>query len=53
MHRCGGDLALTLGLVLMGRRQLRSNNSWMHNNKRLMKGPPRCTLLMHPVDASE
>ena len=40
-------------LVLIGRRQLRSNNSWMHNNQRLMKGPPRCTLLMHPVDASE
>lgn len=40
-------------LVLIGRRQLRSNNSWMHNSPRLVKGPPACTLLMHPHDASE
>ena len=40
------------GLVLIGRRQLRSNNSWLHNSKRLVKGPKRCTLLMHPDDAS-
>jgi anaerobic selenocysteine-containing dehydrogenase len=39
-------------LVLIGRRQLRSNNSWMHNSHRLMKGPPRCTLLVHPADAA-
>jgi anaerobic selenocysteine-containing dehydrogenase len=39
------------GLVLIGRRQLRSNNSWMHNSERLVKGPPRCTLLIHPDDA--
>lgn len=39
-------------LVLVGRRDLRSNNSWMHNSRRLVKGPERCTLLMHPVDAS-
>jgi anaerobic selenocysteine-containing dehydrogenase len=39
-------------LVLIGRRQLRSNNSWMHNSHRLVKGRPRCTLLMHPGDAS-
>jgi anaerobic selenocysteine-containing dehydrogenase len=38
-------------LVLVGRRQLRSNNSWMHNSKRLMKGPDRCTALLHPEDA--
>lgn len=38
-------------LVLVGRRQLRSNNSWLHNSARLVKGKPRCTLLMHPVDA--
>jgi len=38
-------------LSLIGRRQLRSNNSWMHNSLRLVKGPERCTLLMHPVDA--
>ena len=40
------------GLVLIGRRQLRSNNSWMHNSPRLMKGPARCTLLVHPDDAA-
>ncbi len=39
------------GLVMIGRRQLRSNNSWMHNSARLVKGPPRCTLLIHPDDA--
>ncbi len=38
-------------LLLIGRRQLRSNNSWMHNSQRLVKGPNRCTLLMHPSDA--
>jgi anaerobic selenocysteine-containing dehydrogenase len=41
------------GLVMIGRRQLRSNNSWMHNSERLVKGPPRCTLLVHPDDARE
>ena len=39
------------GLVMIGRRHLRSNNSWMHNSERLVKGPPRCTLLIHPDDA--
>ncbi|MEO2167568.1 MAG: molybdopterin dinucleotide binding domain-containing protein [bacterium] len=38
-------------LVLIGRRHLRSNNSWMHNVKSLAKGPDRCTLLLHPEDA--
>jgi len=37
--------------VLIGRRHLRSNNSWMHNTTRLVKGPDRCTLLIHPEDA--
>ena len=40
-------------LLLIGRRQLRSNNSWMHNSERLVKGKPRCTLLMHSKDAAE
>jgi anaerobic selenocysteine-containing dehydrogenase len=40
-------------LLLIGRRQLRSNNSWMHNTDRLVKGKPRCTILMHPVDAEK
>lgn len=39
-------------LLLIGRRSLRSNNSWMHNCERLVKGKPRCTLLMHPDDAA-
>jgi anaerobic selenocysteine-containing dehydrogenase len=38
-------------LELIGRRDLRSNNSWLHNSLRLVKGPVRCTLLMHPRDA--
>jgi anaerobic selenocysteine-containing dehydrogenase len=47
------DLAVADGfdLVLIGRRQLRSNNSWMHNSARLMKGADRCTALLHPDDA--
>jgi anaerobic selenocysteine-containing dehydrogenase len=38
-------------LVLVGRRHLRSNNSWMHNIEVLVKGKPRCTLHVHPLDA--
>jgi anaerobic selenocysteine-containing dehydrogenase len=38
-------------LALIGRRHLRSNNSWMHNSERLVKGKDRCTLLMNPHDA--
>jgi anaerobic selenocysteine-containing dehydrogenase len=40
------------GLVLVGRRHLRSNNSWMHNLPTLAKGPFRCTLQVHPDDAA-
>jgi anaerobic selenocysteine-containing dehydrogenase len=39
-------------LVLVGRRHVRSNNSWLHNSQRLVKGKPRCTLLIHPDDAA-
>ncbi|MBI2565598.1 MAG: molybdopterin-dependent oxidoreductase [Candidatus Schekmanbacteria bacterium] len=39
-------------LLLIGRRDLRSNNSWMHNSPRLVRGKPRCTLLIHPSDAT-
>ncbi len=39
-------------MVLTSRRHLRSNNSWMHNVPALMRGRDRCTLLVHPVDAS-
>jgi anaerobic selenocysteine-containing dehydrogenase len=38
-------------LVLVSRRHLRSNNSWLHNVGPLMKGKDRCTLLMHDDDA--
>ena len=40
------------GLVLIGRRQLRSNNSWMQNCHSLVKGPDQTRLLMHPGDAA-
>ncbi len=40
------------GLVLVGRRQLRSNNSWMHNLAPLVRGKPRCTVQVHPEDAA-
>jgi anaerobic selenocysteine-containing dehydrogenase len=46
-HAGGGDGQM----VLIGRRQLRSNNSWMHNVEVLVKGKPRCTLHVHPNDA--
>ncbi|MEY9969229.1 anaerobic selenocysteine-containing dehydrogenase [Streptacidiphilus sp. MAP12-16] len=39
------------GLLLIGRRQLRSNNSWMHNVPLLAGGSNRCTLQLHPADA--
>jgi anaerobic selenocysteine-containing dehydrogenase len=39
-------------LVIIGRRDVRSNNSWMHNLPTLAKGPMRCTLLVHPQDAA-
>lgn len=39
--------------ALIGRRHLRSNNSWMHNYARLIKGKDRCTLLMHSKDAAK
>jgi anaerobic selenocysteine-containing dehydrogenase len=44
--------APTGGMVLIGRRDLRSNNSWMHNVEVLVKGRPRCTLHVHPDDAA-
>ena len=38
---------------LIGRRHVRDNNSWMHNHHRLMKGKPRCQLLMNPDDVEK
>lgn len=40
------------GLELVGRRDLRSNNSWMHNLPTLARGKQRCTLQIHPDDAT-
>ena len=40
-------------LRLIGRRHVRSNNSWMHNYRRLVKGRDRCSLLMHPDDMTQ
>lgn len=42
-----------LPFLLIGRRHLRDNNSWMHNTSRLMRGRNRCTLHMHPADAQQ
>jgi anaerobic selenocysteine-containing dehydrogenase len=39
-------------LLLVGRRDLRSNNSWMHNVDVLVKGKDRCTVHVHPDDAA-
>ncbi|MEL4179376.1 molybdopterin-dependent oxidoreductase [Roseateles sp. PN1] len=41
----------TEGMRLIGRRDMRSGNSWMHNLPVLAKGPIRCTLLVNPADA--
>jgi anaerobic selenocysteine-containing dehydrogenase len=49
------EQSLTLGnghMLLIGRRDLRSNNSWMHNLHVLTKGKERCTLHIHPNDAA-
>lgn len=40
------------GLVMISRRDLRSNNSWLHNSLRLVKGKNRCNLKMNPQDAA-
>jgi len=52
LQRAGADLARAAApLVVIGRRDVRSNNSWMHNLPVLAKGPVRCTALVHPADA--
>ena len=52
LGRLDAELAApAAGLVLIGRRQLRGNNSWMHNAPRLMRGADRCTLMLNPNDA--
>ena len=54
VERLRGSLARDAdgGLVLVGRRQLRSNNSWMHNLPNLVGGTNRCTLHVAPADAA-
>jgi hypothetical protein len=50
--RAALDRTVNGGFVLIGRRHLRSNNSWMHNLPVLVKGKARCTLQIHPDDAA-
>jgi len=53
LGRARADLARAVpALVIVGRRQLRSNNSWMHNLPVLAKGPFRCTAMVHSIDAT-
>jgi anaerobic selenocysteine-containing dehydrogenase len=53
LQRPARDLARPAApLVIVGRRDVRSNNSWMHNLPLLVKGPERCTALVHPADAA-
>jgi anaerobic selenocysteine-containing dehydrogenase len=40
-------------MMLIGRRHILSNNSWLHNSRRLLKGKNRCTALLHPEDAKK
>ena len=52
LQRAVQDLrGLAPDLVIIGRRDVRTNNSWMHNLPVLAKGPMRCTALVHPTDA--
>jgi anaerobic selenocysteine-containing dehydrogenase len=51
MTRSAAEQA-TYDLQLIGRRHLRSNNSWLHNLPSMVKGKDRCTLLIHPEDAA-
>jgi anaerobic selenocysteine-containing dehydrogenase len=53
LQRAAKDLARPApDLVIIGRRDVRTNNSWMHNLPVLAKGPFRCTALVHPNDAA-
>ena len=57
VERCRALLTTTgttqeFPFLMIGRRHLRDNNSWMHNSQRLMRGRNRCTLQMHPQDAA-
>ncbi len=56
LRRLAGDRAAIARhddeLLLIGRRDMRTNNSWFHNLPLAIKGPDRCTLQMHPADAA-
>jgi anaerobic selenocysteine-containing dehydrogenase len=53
LERLENELETTTdGYILIGRRELRSNNSWMHHVARLNRDQPRCTALLHPDDAT-
>ena len=53
LQRAESDLARPVpDMVIIGRREVRSNNSWMHNLPLLAKGPFRCMALLHPLDAA-
>lgn len=53
LARLSGEMARPVDarLKLIGRRHVRSNNSWLHNSPRLVKGKERCTLMINPADA--
>lgn len=52
LHQAAGEAGAEQdhSFYLIGRRHIRSNNSWMHNSQRLVKGRERCTLQLHPGD---
>ncbi|CAH0351700.1 molybdopterin-dependent oxidoreductase [Aquabacterium sp. CECT 9606] len=52
-NRMCNDRADPSALTLIGRRDVRSNNSWMHNSERLVSGKARCVLWMHTDDAAQ
>lgn len=52
LQRVAADLDAPHGLVVIGRRHVRSNNSWMHNVPSLVKGKDRSTAWIHPEDAA-
>jgi anaerobic selenocysteine-containing dehydrogenase len=52
LHDFLAEVAAPDAMLLIGRRDLRSNNSWMHNLPKLVSGPARCTAHVHPDDAA-
>lgn len=55
LERLRADVATASppGLRIIGRREVRGNNSWMHNVPRLAAGKDRCVLLVHPEDLAK